>query len=206
MAVKTRSVSLNLVLESTQGKTYAVIIVTVLVVVLLLFVAAVPAYLSITNQIVKNESKAKYLQDLQTKEGNLKTLSEQEKDFLNEIDLVNVYFKDKRNDEFMIANLEKLAEKSSLKMMGVNFEITKAPSIPELGAFGLFSAVPFSASFRGQIKDFEKIVEYLETFPSTLTINSISYSKQEEGDGGFTADQVFVLAIQAEYYFWNYEE
>jgi len=203
MALKTRSSNLSLVLESTQGKTYTVILVTILIVALLLFVAAVPAYLSITNQLVRNEAKTKYLGDLDTKLEDLRELSEQEKSYSAEIDILNSLFKEKRNDEFIIANLSKLADKNNSKLLNLSFNETDTPTISELAAYSLFSAVPLSATFNGDIPNFEKLIKDIENFPATLTINSISYSKTTSSEG--SANGPYIMLLEAEYYFWNYE-
>ena len=202
MALKTRSSNLSLILESTQGKTYTVILVTILVIALLLFVAALPAYLSITNQLVRNEAKTKYLGDLDTKLEHLKELSEQEKSYTEEIDILNSLFKEKRNDEFIIANISKLAEKNNCKLFNLGFSETEVPSISELGGFSLFSAVPVTITLNGDLVNLEKFLKDLENFPATITVKSVNYSKDSDN---VAAPNAFNMVINAEYYFWNYE-
>lgn len=195
MALKTQRTILDDIMATTQGKTYTVFTVTLLVVVLLIVFAISPAYLSITNQISRNNAKMAYLADLDKKEETLRSLTNQEADLADEIDILNTDFKDKRNDEFMLSNMSKMASTYNCDLTSMTFGENKVPTIPDLTLYPEFTAVPTTITVSCDLAGLESFLAHVESFPSTMSIKTISY--------GVVQNEKYGMTIEAEYYFWN---
>lgn len=209
MALQRRSSSIQSLIETTRGKTYTVLVITVLTIVLMVALAIAPAYLSITNQLKNNEAKKVYLDELQEKEDALITLANQELEYETQINLLNTFFPNKENDEFILANLDALASEYNVKLTAVNFDNAN-PSLPlsNLQYPGLVR-VALNINLQGDLPNMQLFLSAIESFPATITVNSVRYGINEERlIGGETSDDLlpYQLSLEAEYYFWNIEQ
>jgi len=207
MALQLRNKGLQDVIQTTRGRTYTVLIVTIIVIVLMFAVAIAPAYLSITNQIKNNDEKRDYLSELEEKETNLRTLAEQELTYTDQIAKLNQYYADQENDEFILANLNSIADNYNVVLSSVSFN-NSAKSLP-LSAlvFPNLTRVQIAIGIQGELANMQLFLAALESFPSTITINTINYGINEEES--LSAEEreslpPYAMTLTAEYFFWAY--
>lgn len=210
MAIRTNTNKVKRILETTRGKTYTVALVTIVTVVLMFAVAIVPAYISVTNQLVENEEKREYIAELQTKEDNLRALTNQEEQYRDQIDLLNTYYPDKEGDEFIMSNVAAIAEKYNAQFVSGNFNRNRRLQDldTELQNYASLRLVPFTATFNGSLSDLQLVIAHLESFPSLIKLESITYGTLEE-EGGDEDEEVVdfenTMSVEAIYYHWDYE-
>lgn len=200
MALVTRNQKLREILATSRGKTYATALLTLFVVVLMISLAVVPAYLSITNQNRSNVAKQEYMIELEQREADLKTLAQQEIDLTEEIALLNDYYPIQRNDEYIIANLTRMADEYGLELRSLAFADSQVPVEGELSAYPDVRTVGLSLSFGGELANLQRVIAHLENFPSLIRLQSISYSSDSSSVGDSNA---YNMAVQAEYYYWT---
>ena len=182
-------------------------LVTLVTIVLMIALAISPAYLSITNQLKNNEAKKAYLNQLTQKEDNLRILAAQELEYEQEINLINSYFTDKQNDEFILANIAALAELYDVKLVAVTFD-DDSLGLPD----SLLISVPniirtqTTITANGQLENLQLFLASIESFPATITINGLTYGLDEDvEDDEFYLDYPYRLVISAEYFYWGFE-
>ena len=205
--ITTSNNRLTRILATRQGASYAVGIVTLLMVVIMLFLAILPAYRSITDQIKSNETKLKYLQDLKTKKSSMDDLLKQYNDNTDLIKQFEAYYKNKTNNEMLLANLDLIAGNNNCILENATFKQVGAPKAVEMQAFAGIQAQPFDISFKGQLPDLNNVIKHLEEFPVTLRYNDLSYSHVKSAgsqvDVPVSQDYLFTLNLMGEYYFWQ---
>lgn len=190
---------LNAIIESSQGRTYLVVAITLLVITLMIFLAIAPAYKSITDQLALNQVKAQYLADLNTKSTNLQKLAAQEQQYSSELTLLDSYLPAKDNSELVTANISKIAEANNCKLGSVSFGVKAASTNPKIPAGGYpnLLAVPLNISLTCAKENISGLIKHLEELPMVIYFNSVGYSyKQGESS-------TYSLAVTGEYYFWN---
>jgi hypothetical protein len=195
---------INEILSTTQGKTYTTVIATVVVVMLMAIFAIVPAYVSITDQIALNEDKTKYLADLSLKQSTINDLVLMSDKYENELKLLDIYFKDKINSEFLVASFSKIAEDHRCRTTSVSFgDPFKTKAIKELSIN--VNAVPFNLVISCNIKEMEGLFAQINDFPVPLNITGIIYTNKKEA-GSVANSAVFYdrfnMTITGEYYYW----
>jgi Tfp pilus assembly protein PilO len=201
MAKITVNERLNSIIESSQGKTYLVAAVTLLVIVLMIFLAIAPAYRSITDQLTLNQFKAQYLADLNTKNSNLQTLATQEQKYTGQLSLLDSYLPAKDNTELVTANLNKISETYGCKLSLVNFGTKGVSANGKLpaGAYPSLVAIPLNVSLNCTPDQLPLFLQHLESLPIVIYSKTITYF-YKSGDSS-----IYTFSLTGEYYFWNTE-
>lgn len=189
------------VLATPQGKTYAVLLITLFVAVLMFFLAIRPAFLSITDQNKLNDEKRTYLKQLTDKENALKQLAAQEARYSEEIALLEQFLPDGRNDELVIANISRMAEASGCSVETVSLGPSKLPTKPDIIHITNLLSVEGSIVTKCSLSSMQQLLGSIESFPIPIEVRSIGYSesKVQESLGGKDYD----LNMNITYYFWN---
>jgi Tfp pilus assembly protein PilO len=175
-ATTTRRINVRKVLATTQGQTYAVAGATIFIVILMVFLAIRPAFLSISDQNAKNDVKRAYLDQLTEFENNLKILAQQKSDMQAQIDELNMVVPDKRNDEFVAANVNAIVQKYQVQLRILTFEKSVETKDPKLAGYPSLLAVPMRLSVSGSLSNLQLFLAELETFPLPISVSAIGYS------------------------------
>ncbi len=175
-ATTTRRINVRKVLATTQGQTYAVAGATIFIVILMIFLAIRPAFLSISDQNAKNDVKRAYLEQLIQFENSLKTLSQQKSDMQKEINELNLVMPDKRNDELVTANINAIVQKYQISLRILTFEKSIQSKDPKLAAYTNLLAVPVRISVSGTLQNLQLFLAEMETFPLPISMTAIGYS------------------------------
>lgn len=200
-----RRIEIKKILATTQGRAYAVVGVTIFLIVLMFFLAIRPAFLSITNQNTQNDEKREYLEELTDKENTLKALAKQEIELHSQIDLMNEYLPDKRNDEYFAANIAAIADLYGVDVLVINFNKNEVITDAELIQYTQMLSVPFRISVKGNLADLQLFLGHLENFPAPVRVEGMAYSdKEQEIFVEGTGVKAFTLDIDAVYYFWRF--
>lgn len=207
MAKTTSSSSqIQKILDTTQGKTYTVILVTAVVIVLMVTFAIAPAYLSITDQFKENEEKRVYIAALDDKQEVLNTLAQQELDYTDQIQILEDLYPNQSDDEFVLANLDAMALHNRCRLMNVTYS-RDIKNLPESGLaeFTGLARAPIHVELQGELADLQLFLTQLEQFPVSITINSLTYGLTPRNNSQEQLDEPlpYTLSIEAEYFYWS---
>lgn len=194
------------IISTRRGASYTVGIVTILMVVIMLLLAILPAYRSITDQLKNNEAKLKYLQDLKIKKGSMDDLLNEYDTNYELIQQFETYYRDKADNEMIIANFDKIAQNNNCSLTSVTFKEIGDPTNENMLAFAGIKAQPFDLTIRGKLQDISTVIKHLDEFPVTLKYGQFSYNHVLPDDAKSSSpvsqDYLFDLNLTGEYYFW----
>jgi hypothetical protein len=211
MSVLTSNDRLKQLISTTKGSAISTVAVTLVMVVLMIFLAILPAYRSITDQLKNNEAKETYLQQLQIKKNTLDKLGLDYEDNIDKINFFNKYNSSTLDTETFLANIDALAKSNKAKLTNI--------SIAENSSYSAVAESPFidmvyakaqelSMTFRLQLNDVAYLVNSLEKFPLTIYIQSMEITQQSNNTSYSTMQTLnenglVELDIKGEIYFWN---
>lgn len=204
MEIKTSTAQLREYLETKQGKTYFIAIVTIITVTVMLVFAIVPAVKSITDKIAQNNVRREYLQALTEKESNIKDLLIQEEQSQSQIDFLNSSLPSKRNDEFIYANLAEMANQSNSYLVSADFADELVASIKsDVETKSRLKQVPLTINVQGTIPSLGEFVNKMESFPMPFTIDSMVFGNKDVRSQNLPlsrGDSLLILKINYYYY------
>jgi hypothetical protein len=137
---------------------------------------------------------------LEQREADLKTLAQQEVDLTEEIAMLNDYYPPQRNDEYIIANLTRMADDYDLELRSLAFATSEVAIEGELSAYPDARVVGLSFSFAGELANLQQMIAHLENFPSMIRLQSISYASDSSS---VDVANAYNMAIQADYFYWT---
>ena len=198
------------IFNSKKTNTFTTGGLTILMIVLMLVLAILPAYKSITDQLKNNETKTKYLSDLKQKRVAMDSLSEE---YVENKDLITLYQKyngTKPNTEILLANFAKICEKEDCKLISISFDELAQTKDEEIASIPGILTNPVKLSMVGTIEQLDNVLSDLEDFPIPLNIKDVQYSHYLEKNGttiqeekSVIDDPRFTLSITLEYYLWS---
>lgn len=211
MSVLTSNDRLKQLISTTKGSAISTGAVTLVMVVLMIFLAILPAYRSITDQLKNNEAKETYLQQLQIKKNALDKLGLDYEDNIEKINFFNQYNNSTLNTETFLANIDAISKSNKAKLTNI--------SIAENAAYSAVAESPFkdmvyakaqelAMTFRLQLSDVAYLINSLEKFPLTIYIQNLEIL-QQSNNTSFSTTQTLAenglveLNIKGEIYFWN---
>ncbi|MEI7578640.1 MAG: hypothetical protein WCJ58_01215 [bacterium] len=210
MALRLKNSLVNNLLSSTQNKTYTVFIVTLIVIIAMFTAAIVPAYLSITNQLVENKEKRAYISEMDKYLANLTVLSEQDVEYSDKINLLESLYPNLANDEFYISNLDLIATKYNCQLNSVSFDKSgKNLPVSNLSKYAVIKRIPINIELAGELGNLQLLISHLEQFPAVVKISKLSYSNKvsKEADQSKNENKsIYLLTVNAEYFYWTYQE
>ena len=197
---------INQIWSTMQGKTYTTAVATIVVVVLMITLAVVPAYISITDEIALNDLKTKYVADLATKQQNLNKLVTQEQDNAVSVALLDVYLQNKINNELLVATFSQLTSDSTLGCRFDNASFSDPAVSKRIKSLNPnVRAIEFSVKFVCKIGSVEQIYKKLINLPVLINIDGISYTNNKTQGGGGGNNHFydkFAVVYTGEYYNW----
>lgn len=204
MQGKTSTQQLREYMETRQGKVYFISIITMIMVAVMLVFAVVPAIKSITDKISQNKVRREYLTTLTTKESSIKQLLSQEEQSQERIQLLNSSLPDRRNDEYILANISEIATSNNNTIISVDFgEDVSAKTFTNKSNLISLRQVPITLSVQGNISSLGNFVKEIEEFPTIIAIEEISFSNksvQAMNLSSFKGNTVLSLKVNYYYY------
>lgn len=204
MQLKTSTTQLREYLETKQGKTYFIAIITMITVAIMLIFAIVPATKSITDKIAQNSVRRDYLEALKEKDKNMKDLLNEEENSQSELVFLESALPSSRNDEFVLANISEMAVKSNTNLVNADFgESTPAKDITDLRTTNKLSYVPMTLSVQGTIPNLGEFVKKIEAFPVPFLIEDISFNNNVRNQNLPISKGDTLLTMTLSYYHFN---
>jgi Tfp pilus assembly protein PilO len=189
--------------ETPQRKTYTVVFATLILIILMIFLAVRPAIGSIFNRTSENKAKNDILTKMDTKYQNLQILNNERNNKNDSLVLLDEAMPQSRQEEFLVANVKSLAQESDLQVTAININRVAGKSILEENAVGMNTKVSgVGLEVRGRRTNINNFVEKLENFPKILNIRSVVI--MPTGGAEFGASS-FNGNIQAEFYYYSTE-
>lgn len=205
MQGKTSTQQLREYLETKKGKTYFIGIITMVTVTVMLIFAVVPATKSITDKIAQNRVRREYLNALTTKEDAIKQLLSQEEQSQEKIQLLNASLPDRRNDEYVLANINGIAAAGNNTIISMDFgEDAPAKFTTRSSNASFLRQVPVTLSVQGNISSLGDFVKRIEEFPMIIAIESISFSNRNVQTLNLPLSRGdTVLSLKINYYYYQ---
>jgi Tfp pilus assembly protein PilO len=202
MALGIQNKQLQKLMETPQGKTYTVLGVTIITVLIMFMLAIRPAYISITNRISENNKKQEYIDEANNKIGDLQELNNQANTYDDAINYLNNFFLDDTAKEaFTIGNIINIADNRNLTIDFIR--VDEAEPLPEnefedVSDLDILAQNTITINARGSISNTRLFIQDLENLGEIMNIENINLSIEEEED-----DDNWRLSVQANFYFWD---
>lgn len=204
MQLKTSTSQLREYLETKQGKTYFIAIMTLITVAVMLVFAIVPAIKSITDKIAQNEVRREYLNALTEKEKNIKELLIQEEQSQAQIQFLESSLPSKRNDEYILANIGEIAEQNNAHLFNADFAEDSVATIEsDVESKKRLKQVPLTISVQGTIPSLGAFMKKMEEFPMPFVVESMIYGNKDVRSQNLPVnrgDSLLVMKINYYYY------
>lgn len=183
-------------------------------IVLMLVLAILPAYRSITDQLKNNEAKLFYLTELRAKRDVMDALNEDYNLNQKKIELFERYNSDVSNSEVIVANISEMAKNHNCILTNVSIEDPRASERPAYVEYGGLLEKKMALSFRGTLADLSLLLVDLENFPMPINVWNINYSHYvpsasgtgagiENDDVLILSDPIFQLTMDSTYFVWT---
>jgi Tfp pilus assembly protein PilO len=180
MEIKTSTSQLRDYLETKQGKTYFIAIITLITVTIMLVFAIVPAVKSITDKVAQNNVRRDYLDAITQKESNIKELIVQEEQSQAQIAFLDSSLPSKRNDEFILANIGEMAKISNSYLVSADFGTDSVAKIDsKVETKSRLKQVPVTISIQGTIPTLGEFIKKMESFPMPFTMESTIFGNKD---------------------------
>lgn len=204
MQGKTSTQQLKEYLETKQGKTYFIAILTMITVAVMLVFAVVPATKSITDKIAQNRVRRDYLEALTAKEEALKNLLVEEEVSQDKILLLEQSLPSSRNDEYVLANINELAKTTNNTIVAADYgEAGPAKFTTQNPNAILLRQVPITLTVQGSISSLGEFLKKVEEFPTVLAVESISLSNRNVRSMNLPSSRGdTVLSVKFNYYYY----
>jgi len=171
-------------ISSTNGKTFAIFTITILLVIFFIVFAIRPTVLKIVQIQAEYSANEEFLEKLKTKNDNLDTLADQFNDEVirPKLDLFSKIVPTKIDTEEIILNLSTLATNDGLKVVSVNTNYDLNLSDSELNLSTKIKKYKISFNLNGSAEGFNKYIEKVTNYPRAMTVSNIGMTKSTEGN------------------------
>lgn len=191
--------------ETRQGKTYLISAITLITVAVMLVFAIIPAITSITDKIAQNEERREYLNALDLKEQNIKSLLNESEANVELIQDLQEALPSEEKDEYVLANLGAMSETTGSKIISADFAESTS------GQFGLarpelakIKERPFTISVQGDLSNLSQFIKSIEEFPMIIVVQDLSYSDQNVQSQNLNpSDGNYLMNLQLKYYHFD---
>jgi hypothetical protein len=200
---------LNEYLKTSQNKSYFVISVTVLFVVLVILVGIIPAVSAISLQRSENKKRDEVITKLESKLATLKSLTGESTTKKSLVDYLNAAIVDEMDQASFLTEIDALIEEENLFLTSVSFDFPDNITIDN----DLIKKYQVSSQLKSQsvnillegsmdnIKDF---VGKLELTRRIKNVESVSLAKK--GSDGVTEiplDREYRLSVTVQYFYYS---
>lgn len=198
------------ILTTRKGAGMSVAGVTIIMVVIMLVFAILPAYSSITDQLKNNEAKTVYLNELQLKKETMDNLNNEFNSNQKTINKYDTYINSDSNSDVLLANFNAMAIKYNTTLVTYSIVGKKISEDPTLTEFSGLLESNITLGLIGTLPNLSLFLSYLESYPIPINISDIAYShyippNKEDTDKEELISQnpEFLLSINANYYLWE---
>lgn len=189
-------------LETKKGKTYFIGVITIVTVSIMLMFAIVPAIKSITDKVAQNKVRQEYLAVLNKREDIIKGLLSEEESSLDEISFLEELLPDRRNDEYFLANINRIALNNNNVVLSSKFGNETSSKFKLKGSNDLFlKEVPITLNVQGTIYSLGEFLQQIEEFPSIVSVDNITFTNKNIRP---TNGRDILLSLQVNYYYYQY--
>lgn len=169
-------------LESTRNKTYTIVGLTFISLILFGAFAIRPTIATIFKLQNKIESGRAIEKKMQTKIDTLNELQQQMYQYERKIDLLKETLSDKPKIDTIIASVQLIAEEYDLEVTSITPSSTKSSSRNEESLYEGISSQSMAVKLLGDRTNLHKFIEHFEKLPRIVHVESVGYNKQANQD------------------------
>jgi Tfp pilus assembly protein PilO len=205
MAPRFSSTTLRNFIATTQGKSYTVVVVTVLLVIVIFLAGVFPALSSIFLQIEQNNSRTEALSQIETKRQTLRTLTAEEAEKRAVALSLDANLPSELDQIGIFTSLSNIAEDSGGELVAATFvSIELRRNLPTVFGTPLaLDGIVINLTVEGDRTELEEFITLMEESRRIFNIMNMSLFKVDETT--FTGDTLsqFKMDMQVEAYFWD---
>ena len=196
------------VFKKPKRKTYTLVGVTAIVVGFLIFFALRPTFIKISELNKEIEDKEVFLEKIDNKLTTINELIRQKQSIEKELVYFEEDFPEEKKSGFLVANLAAIADKFNVLLKSVSFdEDLDEKDKANIGIENpdLVRVISVNVTLEGEVPDFEKYIDYIESFPRIFDIRSVSYVSNDITEYSDNLEE-FVpnsASITMYVYYWN---
>lgn len=197
---------LNKYLVSSQNKSYFVVAITVLFVLVIGLLGIRPAFTAVLNQNSNNGLREDVIGDLTEKLNTLRSLEIQTREKNALVDLFDEVFPNEIRQDLILSELDELTAQYNLLVEDITFtEIDRDVNLQvEFGVNQNVSSVIVTLAARGEREDLLDFLQSLESAKRIYNITSVSITRQfVENEQGQRVGGDFVMNFSSQTYYVN---
>lgn len=195
---------LKQLLSTSQGKSYTVAAITILLVLILFVVGIFPAVSSILFQVTENDSRRTALETIEEKRQIMRKLIGEEAEKKAVSLALETYMPDEIDQKYTLAKIAEIATEAEGNLIGVGFtRLDLAKNLQQVYNITspLLDGYIVQISYEGSSASLEEFIEIMESKKRLFNIIDMSIFKQELEES--ITNQPFRMEMQAEIYYWN---
>ncbi len=192
-------------IATTQGKSYTVTGVTILLVLVIFIVGVFPAISSILFQAQQNGQRTTALDAIATKQTTLRALSTEEESKHAVSLSLNANLPDALNQSDILQNITGMANSAGCTVVSITFANLDAQRnfTAAFGASRALDGKQINITVEGDRSQMETIITELETSRRIYSVVNFSMFKRTDVSANDTTGAAFRMDMQLEVYFWN---
>lgn len=191
--------------ETSKGRSYTVTIITLLLLMVLIFFAIIPAFSSIALQIGQNEERTEALELIDEKREALRVLLNKHNENLAVAVGVQEALPNDLDQEEIMRDLIQFSSDADVKLRSVRFvDLLGRSRLSQVQSefdVTLIDGAILNLGIEGERAELRQFVSQLENSRRIYSVKSVNVTRVSERDVSFT--EPFVMNLQAEVYFWN---
>lgn len=207
MATRFRSQTLQFFLATTQGKTYTITFLTGLLLLVMIFIALLPAASAIVAQVAENKERQAALAEMNQKLTSIRALSANEQTNRAYSVALTDILPNGFDQASVLAELLSMADQADVNLTTyrtANSTDSNPPILRELGALGnRIGVANITLVVEGGRGQLEGLVNQLETSFRVINIKTMTMSLITQQDEIFAAGTAFRLTLSAEVFYWK---
>jgi Tfp pilus assembly protein PilO len=200
---------LNEYLKTSQNKSYFVISVTVLFVVLVILVGIIPAVSAISLQRSENKKRDEVITKLESKLATLKSLTGESTAKKSLVDYLNAAIVDEIDQASFLTEIDSLVEEENLFLTSVSFDFpdnVKVDNdlIKKYQVSSQLKSQSVNILLEGSMDNIKDFVSKLESTRRIKNVESVTLAKK--GNDGVTEiplDREYRLSITVQYFYYS---
>ncbi len=196
-------------IATSKGKSYTVTIVTLLLIMVLLFFAVVPAFNSILTQVRQNEERLEALAEIDQKRESLRLLLNKHNENLAVAVGLQDSLPNELNQEDIVEDLVDFSSSSRAELRSIRFvnlagrsRLTQLFQVDPTINIALIDGAIVNLTVEGERSELRAFILAMEQSRKIYSIKSFNIARVEQ-QGDVVGRGPFILNLQAETYFWN---
>jgi Tfp pilus assembly protein PilO len=190
--------------KTPQRKTYTMTVITAVTVGVFLLFAIRPTFLRIAQLNREIDEKETFLSQIEQKMEILNSLIRDKQSVSVELETFELSLPLEEKTGFMVANLAEIAKKYNVDLMSIEFERPEGDLQLVVENAEWINSTQVKVNVEGGPSSIQGFVEYLETFPRIIDVDTISYSRMDITDYSQNLDEYREMSCSINFYMYNW--